>query len=162
MLRLQLPTCNPPTLQHTHAHTHTHTHRMEVVCTFNLPAKVAAVAMSHLATSHCLIAAGCHDPHLRLCDPASGAFTHTLVGHRYGTDSLCVVCHAHSRYESCKLKAGSLDEAMVVARCPGEQNGDFSVLIYSRIKVQSYVLLRSSLKRRTIAKTQFFCNWQNQ
>ena len=102
MLRLQLPTCNPPTLQHTHAHTHTHTHRMEVVCTFNLPAKVAAVAMSHLATSHCLIASGCHDPHLRLCDPASGAFTHTLVGHRYGTDSLCVVCHAHSSRESCK------------------------------------------------------------
>jgi len=57
--------------------------RMEVVCCFGLPAKVAAVAMSHIATTHCLIATGCHDPLLRLCDPSTGACTHTLVGHKW-------------------------------------------------------------------------------
>lgn len=38
--------------------------------------------MSSLATSHMLIAAGTEDVQVRLCDISSGAFSHTLSGHR--------------------------------------------------------------------------------
>jgi len=38
--------------------------------------------MSNLSTSHMLIAAGTEDVQVRLCDIASGAFAHTLSGHR--------------------------------------------------------------------------------
>lgn len=49
---------------------------------FKMPGKVYRTAMSSLATSHMLIAAGTEDVQVRLCDIASGAFTHTLSGHR--------------------------------------------------------------------------------
>ncbi|KAM2593133.1 hypothetical protein TB1_042330 [Malus domestica] len=39
-------------------------------------------ASAVLATSHVLIAAGTEDVQVRLCDIASGAFAHTLFGHR--------------------------------------------------------------------------------
>jgi len=35
-----------------------------------------------MAMSHTLIAAGTEDVQVRLCDIASGAFSHTLSGHR--------------------------------------------------------------------------------
>uniref|UniRef100_A0A7S0WP23 DNA excision repair protein ERCC-8 n=1 Tax=Chlamydomonas leiostraca TaxID=1034604 RepID=A0A7S0WP23_9CHLO len=60
------------------------TNELEVVCTFALPAKATCVAMSRCkGSAHALVAAACLDPNLRLCDPASGAFTHTLVGHKH-------------------------------------------------------------------------------
>lgn len=49
---------------------------------FEMPGKVYGIAMSPVATSHMLIAAGTEDVQVRLCDIASGAFTHTLSGHR--------------------------------------------------------------------------------
>lgn len=49
---------------------------------FKMPGKVYSTAMSSLATSHMLIAAGTEDVQVRLCDIASGAFAHTLSGHR--------------------------------------------------------------------------------
>lgn len=49
---------------------------------FKMPGKVYKTAMSSLATSHMLIAAGTEDVQVRLCDIASGAFAHTLSGHR--------------------------------------------------------------------------------
>lgn len=49
---------------------------------FKMPGKVYTTAMSPLATSHMLIAAGTEDVQVRLCDIASGAFAHTLSGHR--------------------------------------------------------------------------------
>lgn len=49
---------------------------------FKMPGKVYRTAMSPLATSHMLIAAGTEDVQVRLCDIASGAFAHTLSGHR--------------------------------------------------------------------------------
>ncbi|KAF5739445.1 DNA excision repair protein ERCC-8 isoform X1 [Tripterygium wilfordii] len=49
-----------------------------------MPAKVHRAARSLLATSHMLIAAGTEDVQVRLCDIASGAFAHTLSGHRDG------------------------------------------------------------------------------
>ncbi|KAK9135277.1 hypothetical protein Syun_014607 [Stephania yunnanensis] len=55
-----------------------------VVMNFKMPGKVYRTAMSSAATSHMLIAAGTEDVQVRLCDIASGAFTHTLSGHRDG------------------------------------------------------------------------------
>ena len=39
-------------------------------------------AESAIAATHCLIAVVGGDPHIKLCDPATGGFTHSLVGHR--------------------------------------------------------------------------------
>lgn len=55
-----------------------------VVMNFKMPGKVNRTAMSPLAASHMLIAAGTEDVQVRLCDIASGAFSHTLSGHRDG------------------------------------------------------------------------------
>ncbi len=38
--------------------------------------------MSSAAATHCLVAVVGGDPHVKLCDPATGGFTHSLVGHR--------------------------------------------------------------------------------
>ncbi|CAN6583083.1 unnamed protein product [Malus baccata var. baccata] len=53
-----------------------------IVMDFKMPGKMYRTAMSPLATSHMLIAAGTEDVQVRLCDIASGAFAHTLSGHR--------------------------------------------------------------------------------
>ncbi|XP_050364394.1 WD repeat-containing protein ATCSA-1-like [Argentina anserina] len=60
------------------------TNSAQVVVNFKMPGKVYRTAMSSLATSHMLIAAGTEDVQVRLCDIASGAFAHTLSGHRDG------------------------------------------------------------------------------
>ncbi|KAE8658862.1 Transducin/WD40 repeat-like superfamily protein isoform 3 [Hibiscus syriacus] len=60
------------------------TNTTQVVMNFKMPGKVYRTAMSPLATSHMLIAAGTEDVQVRLCDIASGAFAHTLSGHRDG------------------------------------------------------------------------------
>ncbi|KAI8548578.1 hypothetical protein RHMOL_Rhmol07G0283500 [Rhododendron molle] len=60
------------------------TNTTQGVMNFKLPGKVYTTAMSSLATSHMLIAAGTEDVQVRLCDIASGAFSHTLSGHRDG------------------------------------------------------------------------------
>ncbi|WCJ35553.1 Transducin/WD40 repeat-like superfamily protein [Euphorbia peplus] len=60
------------------------TNSTQLVMDFKLPGKVYRTAMSPLATSHMLIAAGTEDVQVRLCDIASGAFAHTLSGHRDG------------------------------------------------------------------------------
>lgn len=56
--------------------------RMEVACQFDMGARVYSVAMSPIASSHCLIAVGSEDPLVKLCDPSSGGFSHTLEGHK--------------------------------------------------------------------------------
>ncbi|PON72952.1 Guanine nucleotide-binding protein, beta subunit [Parasponia andersonii] len=60
------------------------TNTTQVVTNFEMPGKVYKTAMSSLATAHMLIAAGTEDVQVRLCDIASGAFAHTLSGHRDG------------------------------------------------------------------------------
>ncbi|XP_078433779.1 WD repeat-containing protein ATCSA-1-like [Wolffia australiana] len=60
------------------------TNAVKAVMDFNMPGKVYRAAMSSVATTHMLIAAGTEDVQVRLCDIASGAFTHTLSGHRDG------------------------------------------------------------------------------
>ncbi|PNW88497.1 hypothetical protein CHLRE_01g032100v5 [Chlamydomonas reinhardtii] len=53
--------------------------------------------MSYVSASHCLIACGCEDTNLRLCDPTSGAITHVFHGHR---DAIWVTAWAtHAEYE---------------------------------------------------------------
>lgn len=64
------------------------TNTAQVVMDFKMPGKVYRTAMSSVATAHMLIAAGSADVQVRLCDIASGAFTHTLSGHRDGVMSL--------------------------------------------------------------------------
>nr|GMC50506.1 DNA excision repair protein ERCC-8 [Ipomoea batatas] len=64
------------------------TNTTQVVVNFKMPGKVNKTAMSSLATSHMLIAAGTEDVQVRLCDIASGAFAHTLSGHRDGVMSV--------------------------------------------------------------------------
>ncbi|CAM6087515.1 unnamed protein product [Calypogeia fissa] len=58
------------------------TNTLQVETQFKMDGKVYAVGMSPVAATHMLIAAGTEDPRVRLCDIASGAFTHTLSGHR--------------------------------------------------------------------------------
>ncbi|CAK9230473.1 unnamed protein product [Sphagnum jensenii] len=60
------------------------TNTLQVEQQFRMPGKVYAVAMSAMATTHMLVASGTEDVRVRLCDLASGAFTHTLSGHRDG------------------------------------------------------------------------------
>lgn len=60
------------------------TNTIQAVMNFKMPGKVYRTAMSTLATSHMLIAAATEDVQVRLCDIASGAFSHTLSGHRDG------------------------------------------------------------------------------
>uniref|UniRef100_A0A2P2LJE1 WD-repeat protein n=2 Tax=Rhizophora mucronata TaxID=61149 RepID=A0A2P2LJE1_RHIMU len=64
------------------------TNTTQMVMNFKLPGKVYKTAMSPLSTSHMLIAAGTEDVQVRLCDIASGAFSHTLSGHRDGVMSV--------------------------------------------------------------------------
>ncbi|KAJ1286298.1 hypothetical protein BS78_03G343000 [Paspalum vaginatum] len=64
------------------------TNSTQVVMEFKMPGKVYTAAMSPTATTHMLIATGSADVQVRLCDIASGAFTHTLSGHRDGIMSL--------------------------------------------------------------------------
>lgn len=67
------------------------TNTTQVVMDFKMPGKVYRTAMSPLATSHMLIAAGTEDVQVRLCDIASGAFAHTLSGHR----GMCLIHTIH-------------------------------------------------------------------
>ncbi|XP_012838785.1 PREDICTED: DNA excision repair protein ERCC-8 isoform X1 [Erythranthe guttata] len=64
------------------------TNTTQVVMNFKMPGKVYRTAMSSIARSHMLVAAGTEDVQVRLCDIASGAFAHTLSGHRDGVMSL--------------------------------------------------------------------------
>ncbi|KXZ44195.1 hypothetical protein GPECTOR_71g556 [Gonium pectorale] len=73
------------------------TNALEVVANFQLPKKVTSVAMSHVAAAHCLVAAGCEDTAVRLCDPASGAVSHVFSGHR--DPVWCVAWSASNEYE---------------------------------------------------------------
>ncbi|KAJ7569020.1 hypothetical protein O6H91_01G057600 [Diphasiastrum complanatum] len=61
---------------------------LQVELQFKMPGKVYAVAMSAVASAHMLIATGTEDVRVHLCDMASGAFTHTLSGHRDGVWAL--------------------------------------------------------------------------
>lgn len=58
---------------------------VQLACSFKCVDKVLSVAMSSCAASHALIAVGDKQQGLVLADIASGAFTHTLDGHRWAS-----------------------------------------------------------------------------
>ncbi|KAI8817947.1 WD40-repeat-containing domain protein [Fimicolochytrium jonesii] len=58
------------------------TNAMQSVCTFDIEQRVYATDMSMISTTHNLIATGTSDQNVRLCDLRTGAFTHSLQGHR--------------------------------------------------------------------------------
>eukprot|EP00873_Tetraselmis_striata_P037521 jgi/Tetstr1/457785/TSEL_044330.t1 len=60
------------------------TNQMVPACEWAMPCKIYNVAMSPLASAHCLIAAGGDDRDIRLCDPKTGSTAHTLMGHTGG------------------------------------------------------------------------------
>ncbi|PKU72690.1 WD repeat-containing protein ATCSA-1 isoform X1 [Dendrobium catenatum] len=64
------------------------TNTSQAIMEYKMPGKVYGTAMSSIATTHMLIAAGSADVQVRLCDIASGAFTHTLSGHHDGVMTL--------------------------------------------------------------------------
>lgn len=73
------------------------TNTSEAVCTFELVMPARAVAMSHVATTHSLVAAACEDGAVYLCDLASGNKTHRLSAHG---ESVWAVCWSvNSEYE---------------------------------------------------------------
>eukprot|EP00887_Chlorella_sp_A99_P000785 scaffold5.g785.t1 len=57
-------------------------------CAFALPARVHGLAMSPVSTAHCLVAVGCAEPQVVLCDVTSGTAVHTLSGHTGGVWAL--------------------------------------------------------------------------
>ncbi|KAJ3161202.1 DNA excision repair protein ERCC-8 [Geranomyces michiganensis] len=58
------------------------TNTMECACVFEIEQHVYDHAISPIAQSHNLIATGTEDQNVRLCDMRTGAFTHSLRGHR--------------------------------------------------------------------------------
>ncbi|PRW58966.1 DNA excision repair ERCC-8-like isoform B [Chlorella sorokiniana] len=80
------------------------TNSLQVVCHFELAARVHAAAMSACATSHCLVAVGSGDTQVQLCDIVSGGFTHSLAGHRAAVWAL-----AWSPCNEWQLATGSCD-----------------------------------------------------
>eukprot|EP00160_Parvularia_atlantis_P002607 Unigene12174_Nuclearia_a/m.37013 Unigene12174_Nuclearia_a/g.37013 ORF Unigene12174_Nuclearia_a/g.37013 Unigene12174_Nuclearia_a/m.37013 type:complete len:358 (-) Unigene12174_Nuclearia_a:135-1208(-) len=60
------------------------TNAFRPVVSFAIGARVFTHAFSPVATSHNLLAAGCRDPAVRLCDVRTGASTHSLMGHTGG------------------------------------------------------------------------------
>ncbi len=62
-----------------------HNCRLEAVNSWQLPDKVSGIALSTLGgAADGLVAVSSLSVSLRLADIRSGAFTHTLVGHRWG------------------------------------------------------------------------------
>lgn len=120
------------------------TNTTQVVVNFKMPGKVYRTAMSSIARSHMLIATGTEDVQVRLCDIASGAFTHTLSGHRDG-----VMTVEWSNSSEWILVTGGCDGA--IRFWDIRRAGCFLVLDQSRTQLgrRPPLLSRSSLKGST-------------
>ncbi|GBF93234.1 hypothetical protein Rsub_05966 [Raphidocelis subcapitata] len=70
------------------------TNALDAVCVFPCAARVTCCAMSPVARAHCLVAVGGEGRAVQLADPAIGAFTHVLSGHRDSVQALawCLGC----------------------------------------------------------------------
>ncbi|XP_057430118.1 WD repeat-containing protein ATCSA-1 [Lotus japonicus] len=129
------------------------TNTTQVVVNFKMPGKVYRTAMSTLSTSHMLIASATEDVQVRLCDIATGAFTHTLSGHRDGVMS--VEWSASSEWV---LITGGLDGA--IRFWDIRRAGCFQVLDQSRTQLgrrpsilkHSMITKDSSTKNRAVQK----------
>ncbi|CAI8599335.1 unnamed protein product [Vicia faba] len=118
------------------------TNTTQVVVNFKMPGKVYKTAMSTLSTSHMLIAVGTEDVQVRLCDIASGAFAHTLSGHRDGV--MTVEWSASSEWV---LITGGCDGA--IRFWDIRRAGCFQVLNQSRTQLgrRPPILKRSSITK---------------
>lgn len=114
------------------------TNSTQVVMEFKMPGKVYTAAMSPIATTHVLIATGSADVQVRLCDIASGAFTHTLSGHRDGIMSL-----EWSASSEWILMSGGCDGA--IRFWDIRRAGCFRVLDQSRSQLGKRPLVKSAL-----------------
>ncbi|XP_058786131.1 WD repeat-containing protein ATCSA-1 [Vicia villosa] len=123
------------------------TNTTQVVVNFKMPGKVYKTAMSTLSTSHMLIAAGTEDVQVRLCDIASGAFAHTLSGHRDGV--MTVEWSASSEWV---LITGGCDGA--IRFWDIRRAGCFQVLNQSRTQLgkRPPILKRSVLTKESSTK----------
>lgn len=86
---------------------------LQAACEFTLNDPVNAVAMSRCATGHCLIASTTAGPDIRLCDPNSGSFSHSLTGHRDGVWAV-----AWSLENEWELVSGGCDGQVSLAALP--------------------------------------------
>ncbi|KAF5179693.1 Wd repeat-containing protein atcsa-1 [Thalictrum thalictroides] len=120
------------------------TNSTQVVVNFKMPGKVYRTAMSSVAKSHMLIATGTEDVQVRLCDIASGAFTHTLSGHRDG-----VMTVEWSNSNEWVLVTGGCDGA--IRFWDIRRAGCYLVLdqLQTQLGRRPPVLLQSSLKGST-------------
>lgn len=124
------------------------TNTTQVVINFKMPGKVYKTAMSPVATSHMLIAAGTEDVQVRLCDISSGAFAHTLSGHRDGVMS--VEWSASSEWV---LVTGGCDGA--IRFWDIRRAGCFRVLdqSHSQLGSRPTILTRSTANKSSMLKT---------
>ncbi|CAN6721729.1 unnamed protein product [Malus baccata var. baccata] len=127
------------------------TNTTQVVTDFKMSGKMYRTAMSPLATSHMLIAAGTEDVQVLLCDIASGAFTHTLSGHRNG-----VMAVEWSTSSERALLTGGCDGA--IRFWDIRRAGFFLVLDQS----QSQLGRRPPILKRSATVKVFFFSWLSQ
>ena len=64
------------------------TNNMEIVARFRIGRRINASPMSRISKHHNLIAVGCDENTIRLCDLRTGSNTHVLQGHREEVSSL--------------------------------------------------------------------------
>lgn len=120
----------------------TNTHQVELQ--FEMPEKVHAIAMSSIAATHMLVAAGTEDVRIRLCDLASGACTHTLSGHRDGVWAL-----QWSATSEWVLYSGGCDGA--IRFWDIRRAGCFQVLDQNRSQIERRSNVTSSTQRQELA-----------
>ncbi|KAG0600734.1 hypothetical protein M758_11G057500 [Ceratodon purpureus] len=117
----------------------TNTHQVELQ--FKMPGKVYAIAMSAMATTHMLVAAGTEDVRVRLCDLATGACTHTLSGHRDGVWAL-----QWSASSEWILYSGGCDGA--IRFWDIRRAGCFQVLDHNRSQIEKRPSVTNSASQR--------------
>lgn len=117
------------------------TNTRQVELQFKMPGKVNAIAMSAMATTHMLVAAGTEDVRVRLCDLASGACTHTLSGHRDGVWGL-----QWSASSEWILYSGGCDGA--IRFWDIRRAGCFQVLDHNRSQIEKRPSVTNSASQR--------------
>ncbi len=108
------------------------TNSLVVASSFQINSALHQIAMSSIATRHSLIAAATGANNIRLCDLHTGAFSHTLVGHK--GEVLTVAWAPHSEFQ---LVSGSSDQVTNTTRTS-------TALISVRIYQKRYSAVRIS------------------
>lgn len=99
---------------------------LQVACSFSFTDNVNALAMSPCATGHCLIATATAGPDIRLCDPNSGSFSHSLSGHGDGVWAV-----AWSLQNEWELVTGGCD-GQVPHTCTANDSACYELFLFHR------------------------------